>query len=136
MSRIVPAVALGLILGQLVAGFFWWWGFYAYPPSPLYDLNPAEARAHGLQLPFLALAFQAFGQGLGAFVGARLAIRLAREDPMPGWITGGLSVVLAMVWMLLFPRPLWFPVLGVIFIGGATYGAVRLAGWTGRGAEA
>jgi hypothetical protein len=136
MPRTVPAVALGVILGQLVALMLWWWGFYAFnPPLPL-DMNPALARAHPEQLPFMSLLWQAFGQGLGAFLGALWAIRLGREGDLPGWITGGLSFALAVFWMLFFPRPLWFPVFSAILIGGGAYGAVWLSSWTARGAAA
>jgi hypothetical protein len=85
MSRIVPAVVAGLILGQVTALIFWWWGFYLSPPSLLYDMSPALARSHPGGLPFMALLWQALGQGLGAYLGGAWAGRIAREGPAAAW---------------------------------------------------
>lgn len=126
MSRIVPAVAAGLLAGQLVALLLWWWGFYISPPSPLVDLNPMLARADPGRLPFTPLFWQALGQGLGALLGGLWAMRTSREGPKAAWVVGGLSFLAAIVWMLLRPRPFWFVLLSALFVGAAAWGAGRL----------
>jgi hypothetical protein len=136
MPRIVPAVIAGLILSQLVALIFWWWGFYLHPPSPVDDLNPLLARANPGRLPAAAMLWQALGQGLGAFLGGRWASSLAREGAVPAWTVGGLSFLLAAVAMVLYPRPLWFPVLSLLFVAGGAWAAGRLAGGLPRRAAA
>lgn len=136
MSRIVPAAAAGLILSQAVAVFGWWWAFYLFPPSPLYDLNPALAHAHPGGLPFAALFWQALAQGLGALLGGLWARRLAREQPAAAWATAAGSWLLATAWMVLHPRPVWFWALSVLFIGAAGWAAGRIAtGGAWRAAE-
>lgn len=125
--RIVPAVAAGLALSQAVAVFGWWWGFYLFPPSPLYDLNPALAHLHPGGLPFAALFWQALGQGLGALTGGLWALRIAREEQAALWATAAGSFLLAIAWMVLHPRPLWFPLLSALFIGAGAWAAQRIA---------
>jgi hypothetical protein len=127
MSRIVPAVVAGLILGQVTALIFWWWGFYLSPPSLLYDMSPALARSHPGGLPFMALLWQALGQGLGAYLGGAWAGRIAREGPAAAWGVGGLCFIAALMWMVVFPRPFWFPVMSALFIGAAGWAAGRRA---------
>jgi hypothetical protein len=127
MSRIVPAAAAGLILSQAVAVFGWWWAFYLFPPSPLYDLNPALARAHPGGLPFAALFWQALAQGLGALLGGLWARRLAREEQAAVWAVAAGSWLLAIVGTLLHPRPVWFAALSVLLIGAGAWAAARLA---------
>jgi hypothetical protein len=127
MSRIVPAVAAGLLLSQAVAVVVWGWAFYQFPPSPLYDLNPALAHAHPGALPFAALFWQALGQGLGALAGGLWALRLAREEQTAAWAVAGGSFLLAIAWMLVHPRPLWFVALSAIFIAAGAWAAGRIA---------
>jgi hypothetical protein len=127
MSRIVPAVAAGLVLSQAVAVFVWWWGFYLFPPSPLYDLNPALAHAHPGALPFAALFWQVLGQGLGALLGGLWALRLARDSQAAVWAVGGGSFVLAIAWLVLHPRPFWFLALSALLIGAGAWAASRIA---------
>lgn len=126
-SRIVPAVAAGLVLSQAVAVFGWWWGFYLFPPSPLYDLNPSLAHTHPGGLPFAALFCQALSQGLGALAGGLWALRIAREEQAAVWATAAGSFLMALVWLALHPRPVWFPVLSALLIGAGAWAAVRIA---------
>lgn len=121
MSRIVPAVAAGLLVSQVVASVLWWWGFYAFPPSPIYDMSPALAHAHPDKLPFAAMAFQALGQGLGVLLGGLWAVRIAGEGPRPAWAVGAISFAVAVIWLLFYPRPLWFPVFSALFVGGGAW---------------
>jgi hypothetical protein len=127
MSRIIPAAAAGLILSQAVAVFGWWWAFYLFPPSPLYDLNPALAHAHPGGLPFAALFWQALAQGLGALLGGLWAWRLAREAPAAVWAVAAGSFLLAIVWMIAHPRPFWFPALSGLLIAAGGWAAVQIA---------
>lgn len=131
MSRIVPAVAAGLVLSQAVAVFVWWWGFYLFPPSPLYDLNPALAHAHPGGLPFAALFWQALGQGLGALLGGRWALRLAREAQAAVWVAvwavAAGAFALAIAWAVLYPRPFWFLALSALLVGAGAWAAGRIA---------
>lgn len=127
MSRIVPAVAAGLLLSQAVAVFVWWWAFYLFPPSPLYDLNPALAHAHPGALPFAALFWQALGQGLGALLGGLWAQRLARDEPAAVWAVGAGAFLLAIAWMSVHPRPIWFVALSALLIGAGAWAAARIA---------
>ena len=127
MSRIVPAVGAGLALSQAVTVFVWWWGFYLCPPSPLYDLNPALIHAHPGALPFAALSWQALGQGLGALLGGLWALRLAREEQIAAWAVGAGSFLLAIAWLFIHPRPIWFVALSALFIGAGAWAAGRIA---------
>jgi len=127
MSRIVPAAAAGLILSQAVAVFGWWSGFYLFPPSPLYDLNPALVHAHPGGLPFAALVWQAAAQGLGALLGGLWALRRGREQPVAAWAVAAGSFLLAIAAVVLHPRPVWFLALSALMIGAAGWAAGRIA---------
>jgi hypothetical protein len=127
MSRIVSAAAAGLILSQAVAVFGWWWAFYLFPPSPLYDLNPALAHAHPGALPFTALFWQALAQGIGAYLGGLWAWRLSREEAAAVWAVAAGAFLLAIAWLVPHPRPIWFVPLSALFIGAGGWAAVRSA---------
>ena len=127
---------IGLVIGQIVALIVWWWGFYLHPPSPLYDLNPALARAEPGRLSFAPLLWQALGQGLGAFLGGWWAMRLSKEGPRAAWVVGALSFLAALAWMLAYPRPLWFVPLSALLMAGGAYAAGRLGAPTPRGKRA
>ncbi len=118
MTRTVIGIGLGLGVALVVALFMWWLGFYLFPPSPVLDQNPGLVRADPGRLPFLPLAWEGLGQGLGAFVGGLTALRLAQEDAWSAWVLGAaLAVLMGAILLIGFPRPLWFTLLDLILTG-------------------
>lgn len=125
--RIVAAVVVGVVIAVLAAGAAALVGAYVYPPPPIVDINPALAREMMDRLPVGAFLWEIVGWAMGAFVGAAAAVRIARADAAwPAWAVAGGTGVAVLVASFVWPHPVWYPVLGLLAVGGAGYGAGRL----------
>ncbi len=120
---------IGLLAGVL-AGLVVTMGIDAlahalYPPPPGLDLKDTEGLALLVKQTPKAIAVLV-AWGLGVFVGASVAFRLAQGAEWPGWAVG-FTLLAGAGWTLLrIPHPLWLSVMAILLMPLAAYAASRL----------
>jgi hypothetical protein len=130
--RVAVAVVLGVVIAVLAACLAALVGAYVYPPPPTVDLNPELARSMIDRLPVGAFLWEVAGWGLGSFVGALVAVHLARAGAAwPALAVAAGAAASTLVAFFVWPHPIWFAVLAVAATAGAGYGGGRLAGPVG-----
>lgn len=100
-----------------------------HPPTPGLDLrDPEQLRVFIGSLPLSAFLLVLTAWVLGAFIGATVAIRIARERPVTNaCVVGGVVGVATVMNLTSLPHPVWMPYAAAVGIPLATWLAVRLA---------
>ncbi|MGF1456429.1 MAG: hypothetical protein ACFB6R_13770 [Alphaproteobacteria bacterium] len=123
-----PFVGLlaGVIAGILVTAFVEAVGHAMFPTPPGVRLTDEDSLAPIVeQVPMKAVAVLV-AWGLGVFVGASVAFKVAEGAEWPGW-----AVVIMLLagagWMLLrIQPPVWMSVTAVLLMPAAAYAAARM----------
>jgi hypothetical protein len=127
--RSVLVVILGTVVAALLGAGVEALGHLVYPPPPGLDpSDPDSIRAVMANIPLGALLFVLLAWGIGTFVGAWLAARLAGRAPVVhGLLIGGLLLAAGVATMLWIPHPAWFWVAGVAVFPVAAFLGVVVA---------
>ncbi len=116
----------GVLAGVAVTAIVELIGNAAFPPPPGLEVTDREALAPFIEkVPMKAVAVLA-AWGLGIFVGASVAFRVAHGAEWPGW-TVVFMLVAGAGWMLLrIQPPLWMSVAAVLLMPASAYAAARM----------
>lgn len=123
------ATLVGILSAGVTSGLVEALGHLTAPqPFPVEMSRPDAMQQMMANAPLTALAFVPLAWFLGSAVGAYVSVRLANLKPArPGWITGGLFLLLALQQLRSFPHPLWMWLAGLLAIGVGTRLGIRLA---------
>jgi hypothetical protein len=127
--RSILAVIVGTVVAMLVVTGFDLLSHILFPlPAGVDPTNAAELMAIAGQIPLGAFAVIITGWGVGSFIGAWLAGRIAGRGPLlHGMIVTVLLLIAGVTNLLLIPHPIWVWALGIaaFILGG--YAGARLA---------
>lgn len=130
MARTLLALLAGLVVMVLTVFLVESAGHLMYPPPPGVDVTNPEALKTLIQsLPVAALAFVVVAWALGAFAGAFVACRIARQHRTALAVAiGAVMIALSAATMVMIPHPVWMIVLGVALPLPMAWLAMQLAG--------
>ncbi len=128
--RGIVAIILGLLLAFAITFAVEVINARIYPLSPAADLAPMKAsmKVAIAAMPVAALAVKLVGWFVSALAGAWAAARFARPAGWPPLTVGVLLLAAAVGYMLVFPHPAWFWVIGVAVYPVATWLGARMGG--------
>jgi len=123
------ATLVGILSAGVTSGLVEALGHLLAPqPFPVEMGRPDAMQQMMADAPLLALAFVPAAWFLGSALGAYVSVRLANLKPArPGWITGGLFLLLALQQLRAFPHPLWMWLAGLAAIAAGTWLGTRQA---------
>lgn len=107
MLRMLIALLGGIVLAlACVSGFDGLSHALYPPPEGLNFRDPAVLATYVASTPFGAKAIIVSGWFVAPFLGALVAIWIARDD-MPGWIVATIFLAAAVMNVILIPHPQW-----------------------------
>jgi hypothetical protein len=119
MLRMLIALLCGIVLALICVSGFDMLSHALSPPPPGLDVkDPAALAAYVASTPLWAKAIVVSGWFFAPFLGALIAIWIARDD-MPGWIVATIFLAAATMNIVLIPHPQWMVVACFVLPGVA-----------------
>ena len=125
MGKTVFAVAVGVVVGLILAALVGWFGGYAFPPQLPADMNPQLART--LPMPLGEIVMGLLAWVLAGLGGGYVAARQGESGEWPAWAAAAVMAIAAVVFAIFWPHPIWFVILSVLMVAASGFGAGRLA---------
>lgn len=115
MVRSILGIVAGIFAGVLVIALVESLGHGIFPPPEGVDLKDPDALQSVMgQIPIGAKLAVLVAWGLGAFVGALVALRIGVGNAIAAWIVGAILFAFAVSTMMVIPHPLWMMIGAVI----------------------
>jgi hypothetical protein len=125
MGKTVFAVAVGAVVGLILAALVGWFGDYAFPPQLPADMNPQLART--LPMPLGEIVMGLLAWILAGLCGGYVAARQGETGEWPAWAAAAVMAIGVVVFAIFWPHPIWFVILSVLIVAAAGFGAGRLS---------
>ena len=125
MGKTVFAVAVGAVVGLILAALVGWFGGYAFPPQLPADMDPQLART--LPMPIGEILMGVLAWIVAGLGGGYLAVRQGDAGEWPAWAAAAVMAIGCVVFAIFWPHPIWFVILSVLIVAAAGFGAGRLA---------
>ncbi len=127
MIRNIFAIIAGVFAGVVLIGMLEMAGHSVFPPPEGVDVKDPEALKTLMKdIPFMAKFIVTLAWGIGSFVAAIIAIKIAQDKAWPGWVAVGLLWLAGIFTLFQLPHPWWMVATGVAFPLAAGYAATRL----------
>jgi hypothetical protein len=114
MGRTILGILAGLVVAWLAMTICEFASLFLHRPPAGLDLrDPQALAAHIAAAPLSAMMVVVIGWVLAAFVGGRVAARIARHRLVAALVIGGLVLAGVIANNAMIPHPLWMTVAGI-----------------------
>ena len=130
--RSIFGVIIGLFVAILIISLVDYLSHVLFPlPAGVNPTDADQLRAAVGQIPVTAFLLMILGWGVGSFLGAWLAGRIAGRNPLiHGLVVTVILMITGIANMIMLPHPIWVWALGILAFLGCGYLGAKLSART------